>query len=209
MGGSGVVVNGGLLVNDPGRYIIGGAGGTSEPFDGGPGGDGVMLMNGTIDNNGFIGGGAGWIAIQFGQGGVGAYVEAGTLTTTGAIFGGAGAGGGSVQTGGIGGAGVVLTGGALTNLASANGTASLIEGGASGTGSTSSGAGGAGVYVNGGTVTNAGTISGGAGARAGGHRGASGSGHRQRQTGFQGLVRARLGRACGLYHPLRGCTGRA
>jgi hypothetical protein len=78
-----------------------------------------------------------------------------SVTNEGAIQGGAGALNSS-GVGGVGGMGVNLKAGTLTNTGS-------ISGGAGGNGSTKGGHGGAGVELNGGTLITSGTISGGVG----------------------------------------------
>ena len=109
----------------------------------GVGGIGVNFSaTGTLINNGNITGGNGG-----GSGGVGVELSAGSLTNNASIIGGSGG------TSAVGGAGVLVLGGVLSNTANITG----------GDGS----AGGAGVNMNSGALTNTGTISGGVGAAGG------------------------------------------
>jgi fibronectin-binding autotransporter adhesin len=132
----------------------------------------ATISGGSVDNQGFVDGGAGASASPGGDGGTGGDgvdLSSGSLTNSGAITGG---NGGSYaddayEGGGTGGTGVVASGATITN-------AGQISGGSGGDGSSDpapggGGSGGDGVSISGGTTfINSGNIlAGGAGASAG------------------------------------------
>jgi len=187
IGGIGLTLSGGMVTNNSGGSIAGGAGGAGGNGGtggqngnggigavGGHGGVGVALSSsGTLTNAGSITGGSGGTGGQDGSpfahsingsgaGGVGVTASGGSLTNDsgGSITGGAGVYG--IFVCGAGAAGVTLSGGTLTNNSGAS-----ITGGASGGCLDANGAvGGAGVVVSAAMLTNAGTISGGSGSHA-------------------------------------------
>ncbi len=143
----------GTLIND--GTVTGGVGSIASNFFGGTGGTGVRLLSGTTGtNSGTITGGAGGYSTQdAGAGGVGVYLAAGAdFTNLATITGGAGGdANGHLASQGLGGDGVRVDGGTLSNSGAI-------------TGGYSHGANdyaGAGVDLVAGTLTNTGTISGG------------------------------------------------
>jgi len=161
-GGLGFSFHGGTFTNESTGSITGGAGNSVGGF----GELGVYLLGaGTFTNDGSITGGAGHYA------GYGATVRQGTLINGGHITGGIGGGGAGPA------AGVRLVAGTLTNQSTGTitgGKSSSAVGGvgvnlSGGTvtndgnivGGDGSSAGGAGAYLNGGTLTTSGTVSGG------------------------------------------------
>jgi hypothetical protein len=150
-GGNGVNLTGGCLIDNSGR-IAGGHGGVAKAFPG-SGGTGVNAPAGTIMNaaSGIITGGYG--------GGAGVDLGASaSLVNNGFVAGGTGVTELFDYGGGVGGSGVAVNGGTLSNTG-------LIDGGqaASNLGYAD---GGAGVQILAGILTNAGTITGGSAAYA-------------------------------------------
>jgi len=177
-GGVGIEEDGvGSLLDLHGGIVEGGVGGTavaSGGADGGVGGEGIQLYNGTLAGTGVISGGNGGNAketgFQGGQGGQGIYVgpniSNGVISGTGLLI--SGGNGGSGFIGGKGGDGIQLFGKGVT----ITGTDTIV-GGAGGTGGSAAGnnggAGGIGLYITqGATITLAhDVVEGGAGGSAG------------------------------------------
>ncbi len=156
-GGAGVAVVSGSLTNTVGGTIAGGLGGGGQ-VSGGVGGAGVSVLGGSLTNTagGTIAGGVGGVGQQSGgAGGVGVSMLSGSVTNTtvATIIGGAG---GTMDQAGVGGAGVEVAGGSLTN----QGT---ISGGGGGAAEINGVAGGYGVVLTSGSITNQATITGGSG----------------------------------------------
>jgi hypothetical protein len=155
-GGYGVGVGSGASLQNMGT-VVGGAGAASG-FNGGYGGDGVILADnaGASFNSGLITGGHGGLThndAAGGTGGVGVMLGNDTFTNTGTIIG--GTGGLGYFPPGYGGDGVYLAGGTLVS-------SGLIKGGAGGNGGgLGHGIGGAGVYIKGGVLDDSGTVTGG------------------------------------------------
>lgn len=156
-GGAGLTQSGGIVLNA--GIIAGGAGANLPPEmgaqNGGGGGAGAIVGNGTFTNQGQVSGGAGGSGYVAGTGGIGLYLtgDGTTGTNAGSIAG--GNGGDGYFDGAAAGIGVSLAGGSFTNTG--------FIGGGRGGASFYGAAGAVGVSIDGGTFSNTGTIQGGGG----------------------------------------------
>ena len=191
------------VASGPGRSLTfnGGSLLTSGTFRGGnetatnanaPGGIGIALTNGSLDNSANVKGGAGsnnaGPGTTAGTGGTGIALTNSTLVNRNTVTGGTGGtvdvlGSGNITNtfGGVGGTGLVMSGGSLNNLGTLNGGAGGNVVNFAAADNRFAGAGGTGASLTGGTHVNSGTINGGIGGLG---ANAGGSGHGPGGTGL-------------------------